>query len=309
MPSQGPESAPDVEEIAFTEPATGTVEAKGDPLPDRGSAAAGMTDDLNLKRPEAKADDEPRSPTIMAKELIGETPRPSWEEAPVAFSGSASVAMTPPEQSAQEQFSEGEPPPAQTEERSDTEQQPAGAEVLATPPELAALVESHVAERSPVEDPPTAQPVAGDSGKPRPIGDKVPADAPRDERWERERNVHRYLREVRAWVAEPPEFPLPELERQLDTEPRPGGHGAEGITAGQSDVLAFEPEVQPAAPRTGAPGMLEVQDLNLSIGTISIVVEEPKQAPALPVPPRVDRSPERPASGLTRLSRYYLGSW
>ena len=48
-----------------------------------------------------------------------------------------------------------------------------------------------------------------------------------------------------------------------------------------------------------------------AIGTISIVIEEPKQtAPtALPAPPRVERSPERPASEPTRLSRYYLRRW
>jgi hypothetical protein len=76
-------------------------------------------------------------------------------------------------------------------------------------------------------------------------------------------------------------------------------------------VFALEPEVEPTPPRPGRPEALEVQDLNLSIGTISIVIEEPKQtaSAALPAPPRVERSPERPASEPTRLSRYYLGRW
>ena len=65
------------------------------------------------------------------------------------------------------------------------------------------------------------------------------------------------------------------------------------------------------SPPPGRPEGLEVQDLSLSIGTISIVIEEPAQTvpAAIPAPPRADGLPEPPASQPTRLSRYYLRPW
>jgi len=141
------------------------------------------------------------------------------------------------------------------------------------------------------------QPEVKDSNQP--TWARESGDAVRDEHSEREITAHSYLEEVRAWVAAPPDLDHRELERQRDAQRLPAGH---------DDVFALEPEAESTSPRSGRPEALEVQDLNLSIGTISIVIEEPKQtAPApLPVPPRADRSPERPASEPTRLSRYYL---
>jgi hypothetical protein len=147
-----------------------------------------------------------------------------------------------------------------------------------------------------------SRPEVKDSDPRQPSGVRESAGAVRDEHLEREMIVHSYLEEVRAWVAAPPEFDQREQEPQRDVERAPAEY---------RDVFALEPEAEPTTPRSGRPDALEVQDLNLSIGTISIVVEEAKQtAPApLPVLPRADRSPERPASEQTRLSRYYLTRW
>jgi hypothetical protein len=123
--------------------------------------------------------------------------------------------------------------------------------------------------------------------------------------------VHNYLKEVKAWVSAPPQLDQRQLEWQRDAEGLPAPHGAEQSLATQGDAFALERAVQPAALRPTRPETLEAQDLNLSIGTISIVVEAPKQiAPAvLQAPARVDGPRERAASEPTRLSRYYLGRW
>jgi hypothetical protein len=117
-----------------------------------------------------------------------------------------------------------------------------------------------------------------------------------DERVERELIVHQYLQEVSAWVAGTPEGGEPEPERP---------------SAAHGDALALEPPPGPGPPRAGRPETPDVQDLTLSIGTISIVIEEPAlPAPAQPPsPPRVERSSEPRASEPTRLSRFYLGRW
>ncbi len=105
---------------------------------------------------------------------------------------------------------------------------------------------------------------------------------------------------MRAWVAGP-ESDQRELGREGDAERRP--------TEGR-EVVALEQQVEPTTTRPGRPESLEVQDLNLSIGTISIVIEEPKQAPvAIATRPKWDRSPEGTTSEPTRLSRYYLRRW
>ena len=122
----------------------------------------------------------------------------------------------------------------------------------------------------------------------------------RAERSDREVIVRNYLKEVRAWVAATPETDESLFDRQPQSEPQRS-----------DDVFALERETE-APPRT-TPGELrapEAQYLNLSIGTISIVIEEPQRSVVAPVvaPPTVAHAPET-RSEPTRLSRYYLRSW
>jgi len=106
------------------------------------------------------------------------------------------------------------------------------------------------------------------------------------------------LKEVIAWVTANPtnveEEPLPEIliaSRSVSGE----------APAAQLDSLSTQPT------RAQAP---EIQDFSLSIGNISIVIDEPKQdAPTLPTPPpTIERLPEV-ANRPTDLSRYYLDRW
>lgn len=129
-----------------------------------------------------------------------------------------------------------------------------------------------------------------------------PSDAMLDARMEREVFVHNYLKEVRAWVAATPLIEEEEYKQQRESKtPREG-----------SDALMLEHEAEASSVSQDARAAeLEVQDLNLSIGSISIVIEEPKQsvAASLAPPPRVESVPARAASEPTRLSRYYLRNW
>jgi len=128
-------------------------------------------------------------------------------------------------------------------------------------------------------------------------------DAAVDEQSERDATFQNYLKEVRAWVAATPEVDEGELERR-----RPQDAQRER----RRGIVALEQEMNTASSslhaRTQEP---EVQDLNLSIGTISVVIEEPKQGvPSPPLaPPRAERTTQRATSESTSLSRYYIRSW
>jgi hypothetical protein len=128
---------------------------------------------------------------------------------------------------------------------------------------------------------------------------------------ERETIVRNYLKEVRAWVSAPPDIDQRELDWQRDADRPPAPRATERSLVSHSDVFALESEIRPATPKPVRSESLEVQDLNLSIGTISIVIEEPKQIvpAAVPAPTSMDSSSGRVASEPTRLSRYYLGRW
>jgi hypothetical protein len=134
--------------------------------------------------------------------------------------------------------------------------------------------------------------------------DRRPAaarDEGRDIRIEREVIVHRYLKEVRDWVAASPALDDGTPGRQQDAG-QPRDHGAVvGLEEGRRTL-------SPARPTPSAP--LNVEDVSLSIGTISVVIEEPPSSPAVQRPPALaPPSPERAVSEPTRLSRYYLRRW
>jgi hypothetical protein len=107
-----------------------------------------------------------------------------------------------------------------------------------------------------------------------------------------------YLKEVLAWVAATPERD----ERQSSSV------AVQPAIPERIEIQTKDESWSPAQPAMAEP---MVQDLNLSIGNISIVVEEPSQNVAAQVVPplRNERSSEPAASEPTRLSRYYVRSW
>ena len=162
-------------------------------------------------------------------------------------------------------------------------------QIVLTPP--AAL--RHLSENQPV--PPAAAPAAN----------AKMSDADREqwdqEHLEREVSVSDYLKEVMAWVSAKPEIEAPEPSqsrrpdvKQISNEVFAHDHQASGTSLASSGTR--EPEIH---------------DLDLSIGSISIVIEEPK--PAVPAsfqpPPPAERAREQTTREPTNLSRYYLRSW
>lgn len=289
-PESAPPAPPHVEEITFTaSPAPGEVAGNGEglagvasvgtnSLPDRDSAAACATDAWNPKQTESKDDVHPRSTAATAKRSIDPSPDTSWPESRIECTDSESETRNPRERSAEQQSPVSAPWVVQSDEWTGAERQPAPQKPIEITHQSAEIVESRSAAQDPQAHGRHApRPDAKGSRQPQPTPPtevRESADAIRDEHVEGETIVRSYLKEVRAWVAAPPEFDRRQPERQRDEHL---------LSAGRRDELALEPEVEPATPRPGRPEALEVQDLNLSIGTISIVIEEPKQtAPAVP---------------------------
>lgn len=117
---------------------------------------------------------------------------------------------------------------------------------------------------------------------------------------ERERMVRQYLREVQAWVAAGP-------IAEDDAAESESGNTA----APESVAIAVERSPLPPPEPSASRDAIDVHDMNLSIGAISVVIEEPKSAAATVIAP----TPAAPAPQLQTqhepisLSRYYLRSW
>jgi hypothetical protein len=105
-----------------------------------------------------------------------------------------------------------------------------------------------------------------------------------------------HLKEVIAWITSPPE----EVDHPLQAFDAP--------EVQQTTSNVFIREQERSSRQAITPREPQVQDLSLSIGTISIVVEEPKQdhPVSLTPPPSTQTSPQPVAPEPTRLSRYYL---
>ncbi len=117
--------------------------------------------------------------------------------------------------------------------------------------------------------------------------------------------VEHYLKEVMEWISAPPEIDESEIEQT---------HRTKILRAPESEnSFALEHERDAASvARQAHAREPEVQDLNLSIGTISIVIEESKATttPALPAPAPRNESAHAPARNESpSLSRYYLRSF
>ena len=120
---------------------------------------------------------------------------------------------------------------------------------------------------------------------------------------EREILVRQYLREVRAWVAAPP-IEIPDVpEHQLAQENSASAWQPENTTTFNREPL------QPSAQTTQRTD-LDVQETSLSIGTISVVIEDPKPAAATiaPLPTAPVAQPQTQPEPIS-LSRYYLQRW
>lgn len=122
-------------------------------------------------------------------------------------------------------------------------------------------------------------------------------------RTERKASVQHYLKEVLEWVAAPALADKNEPDERRASFPA----RAEDFESSQGHKK-YETEVVEARQQARAREP-EVHDLNLSIGTISIVIEEPQAAaglPSLPPAPAQNTAPSPARSETTSLSRYYL---
>lgn len=315
-----PVTAPHVEEITFTaSPPSSVFEGSEGPAGVSPVDAKSSMDSERPKHTESKeaghfqntpataktsSDVSPskdagdsQNTAAMATTSIDVSSDTLWEESRIEFTSSESRTSNLREQPVAEQSPAGEQWIAQSNKRS-------GVEGQRGPQVSVEMVERQFARQGGARAQNRQAPrlEAKHADQRQPARAREQGDAVLDEQMKREAIVRNYLKEVRTWVAEPLEIDERELTRERDAERMPGNR----------DVFTLEQEVDaPSLSQPGRPETLEVQDLNLSIGTISIVIEEPKQtAPAaLPAPPSVDRSVERTTNEPTRLSRYYLRSW
>ena len=260
---------------------------------------ARVEDDVPI--PPGVAPRKPRHPDTPSAALREDRP-PEPTEAPRS-------ARTPPPRAADELSRADESPPSRTERGPDHEV------ALAPAPSEARARRTVPRESSMRHDRPDA--ASHDAGETRPTPNRE-QPANREQEDDGDTIMRGYLREVRAWVAASPTFEQPEsfwdgdVERALPTErPRRVLDARAEPASRDDDSYAVGSERRAVASPAAPPAELEVQDLSLSIGTISIVVEEPVHvAPvAVPSPARADRSPAAPGPVPTRLSRYYLSRW
>lgn len=316
---QGPERAPEpmhVEEVSFTgEPAPDTAKGSNESpttFPDRDRIAA-STRDFRSPELEAAEDDahvHGAEPTV--KRETDPSQRVLRGASNTAFTNLAAATSSSREFSVVEHFPASQPLPAHADDRSSGDRQSLPQESIAIPYDSIEIVDSQSAAQDREtrrREAPRAE--VKDARQSELTRDREPGEASRDGHVEREIIVGNYLKEVVAWVSSPPELDQREPESQRDLDQRPSPLRAEQDLASDSDAFAPQRKVPAGALRSNRSETMEAQDLSLSIGTISIVVEAPKQiAPALPqAPAKVDAPRERSASEPTRLSRYYLERW
>jgi len=121
-----------------------------------------------------------------------------------------------------------------------------------------------------------------------------------DERVERQLVVRNYLKEISEWISTP-----------VAAEEESPAFISDDSGARVGDLARRAERIDISAPDRSRAAAPEPQDLTLSIGTIRIVVEEPRaQAAAPPAPPAsTERTFERTTTARTDLSRYYINRW
>jgi hypothetical protein len=123
-----------------------------------------------------------------------------------------------------------------------------------------------------------------------------------EERIERQLLVRNYLKEISEWISTPASSP----------EEEPVSFISADRVESAADQAHRPPRSHVALPDQSRMDLPEQQDLSLSIGTIKIVIEEPRKD--VPAPPAPAAKPE-PAfertttAAPTDLSRYYLNRW
>jgi hypothetical protein len=299
-----------VEEISFTgAPATGTVDTTGEtsassPARDR-SAGAERED------PKVVANMHGASATASgANDLSKGALRPASD---VAFTDSGPPPRISGELSTIELFPASTAVPALSGERSAVDhQQSLPPESIEIPYGSIEIVDRQsIAPYQHARSREILRHEAKDTGQSGPRSDREPLDTGRDPQTEHETTGDNYLKEVRAWVSGLPELDQREQEWERGADQPPASLRGERSFMTERDAFALQREAPTTAPHSNRSDTLEAQELNLSIGTISIVVEAPNQiAPSAPqAPTRVDSPRERSASEPTRLSRYYLEPW
>lgn len=245
------------------------------------------------------------APQATLHTVIRRPSQTSLEEAQVRYTTSESKTRKPRAHPAEKRISAGRQELAEfSAEDSQTRQKPGPPELL----EIAETAEGHLAGKEHLAG---QRAWSAANQQPRLLeAENLPGrvvgrmDAAPDEQLEREVTFQNYLKEVRTWVAAPPVTDERELEHQSRPEAQP--------LERNRGLFALDQEMNTASsPLHSRRQEQAVQDLSLSIGTISIVIEEPKRETPVPPPPpaRAEGTAERTTSESTSLSRYYLRSW
>jgi hypothetical protein len=125
----------------------------------------------------------------------------------------------------------------------------------------------------------------------------------------RNEEVGGYLKEVMEWISARPDTDDEDRSAQISDAFAEGAAGATDAAEAKYRGLQLINESRAAAQveQTRDP---DIQNTTLSIGTISIVVEDPSGQTPLPAPIQTQSaSPSAAATEPTNLSRYYLRSW
>ena len=131
----------------------------------------------------------------------------------------------------------------------------------------------------------------------QPVSDLDPRDPV-----EREILVRQYLREVRAWVAAPP-TPIPDSPQSQTVEEH------DSTTEWQPERVTTKRDRAPLN-TSPQPDHIDVHETSLSIGSINIVIEDPKPNVMTSAPaPAAPAAQPQPQPEPTNLSRYYLQRW
>lgn len=317
--AQGPDSGPDpmhVEEISFTgAPTSDTAQGRGvspGTFKDRDRTAA-RTPDLPIPELEPTGHDAEvhgaDAKVVRATDPSQDVPR---EASNTAFADVAAATSSSHEFSVLEHFRASQTVPAHAKTPSFEDRQSPPQESIAIPYDRIDIVERHsAAQDRETRTREGSHSEVKDARQSELTRDREPRDAGRDGHMEREVAVGNYLKEVVAWVSSPPELDQHEPESQSDLAQRSSPLRAEQDLASDGNAFAPQRKAPTAVRRSNGSETMDAQDLSLSIGTISIVVDAAKQiAPALPqAAARVDGPRERSTSEPTRLSRYYLERW
>lgn len=140
-------------------------------------------------------------------------------------------------------------------------------------------------------------------GRVRPIDFALKPDSQSDARADKEQIWQGAFKEVREWVAEPPvesseEIKNKDASQTMKMERKIPGYFQEG----QMPIASY-----PRPTESQQRDESEIHDFHLSIGTISLTIEELQKEVQNSEPPQVRERKPRPETSYSRLSRHYIG--